>query len=285
MAQKVRHVEEFVVVGGIPIRVELAGAGDPLLLIHGLGGPPTWRSVTNPLGEHFRVIAVDLPGFGDSGCPDHAFTTEEFASALEGLLDGIEIPSCAVAGISYGGQIAVHVAAHHARRVSSIILIASTGMGRPGRLMRSGFFWRLAGFLLKYSILRSRGILCRLGGRAFYRLESRPRDLCDSFYEKLSLPGKRDGWLAALRNVFREGEEFRKNLAAIRDIPALIIWGEHDRTVGLDEGRELHNLLAGSVMAVVSECAHSVPLEKPAQLCGEIEKFIESRRNHSTKKG
>jgi len=89
------------------------GAGRPLVLIHGLGG--TWRSwdpVLDALAAHREVIAVDLPGFGESPPLATAPTVAALADALEEFLDAQDLRGAAVAGSSLGARLALELARH-----------------------------------------------------------------------------------------------------------------------------------------------------------------------------
>src|SRR6266852_4160401 len=66
MGETVGFNDRYLRVGGLKVHLREGGKGPPLLLVHGLGGPPMWQKVLGPLSKRFRVMAVDLPGFGDS---------------------------------------------------------------------------------------------------------------------------------------------------------------------------------------------------------------------------
>src|SRR2546426_10603487 len=66
MDETVSFTDRYVRTGGLKVHLLEGGMGTPLLLIHGFGGPLMWQRVLGPLSKRFRVMAVDLPGFGDS---------------------------------------------------------------------------------------------------------------------------------------------------------------------------------------------------------------------------
>src|SRR5882672_8671227 len=66
--------DKNMIVDGIRTGFREAGSGTPLVLVHGLGGPLMWQRVVEPLSRNFHVIAIDLPGFGESGCAAHRLT-------------------------------------------------------------------------------------------------------------------------------------------------------------------------------------------------------------------
>jgi pimeloyl-ACP methyl ester carboxylesterase len=107
------------------------GAGEPLVLLHGLGSSRrAWDPVMPALAERFDVIAVDLPGFGDSEPlpPEVEPRPAALAAAVAGLLDGLGITTPHVAGNSLGGWVALELAG--IRPVASLALLSPAGLWR-----------------------------------------------------------------------------------------------------------------------------------------------------------
>lgn len=110
------------------------GAGPPLVLLHGDAGSWThWIRNVLVLARRFRVIVPDLPGYGDSGSPDEPATPESLAAFLaEGLAALPDAPgNYHLAGFSFGGIVAGHLAALDAARVEQLILLGAGGLGLP----------------------------------------------------------------------------------------------------------------------------------------------------------
>ena len=263
----------FLESGGIRIHVARGGAGAPLVLIHGLGGPLMWDRIAGILRRHYGVLVVDLPGFGESDPPPTGWTTAEYAGMLTHILNALGVRKAALAGVSYGGEIAVHVAHGSPERLSGLILISSTGLLRPLPLLGSDFFWRVISIAAPLTLLRSRWLMCWLGRLSFFDAADRPTDLCRRFFDQLSRKGGREAWLNALRNVYVRNENFLGMLSRI-STPTLIVWGEKDRTVPVRFSGEFHSRIAGSFVRTFPRCAHSVPLERPQELYETIREFL-----------
>jgi pimeloyl-ACP methyl ester carboxylesterase len=104
-----------------------AGAGTPLVLLHGLGGSRlSWEPQLADLGTTHRVVAWDMPGYGASHPLNGAVTFTALADAVIDFLDTIGAEAAHVAGISFGGMIAQYVAARHPSRVLSLSLLATS---------------------------------------------------------------------------------------------------------------------------------------------------------------
>src|SRR5262249_51728200 len=118
------------VVGGHELRYADEGSeGPPILLLHGFGGThDSWTHNRTALARRFRVISPDLPGHGESE-DSGAHTPEDLAVAILGLMDAVEIEPAHVVAHSMGGAVAMAIAASQPRRLRSLTLVASTGLG------------------------------------------------------------------------------------------------------------------------------------------------------------
>jgi len=127
------------------LHVYRVGAGEPLVLLHGLGESHIgWRPVIVALSEEYDVIAIDLPGFGRSpALPGRvAPNATNLAAVVEDTLDELGVDRYHVAGYSLGGRVAIQLA--ESRRVQSVIAIAPDGLGTPVERIQ-GFVAMLAG--------------------------------------------------------------------------------------------------------------------------------------------
>ena len=114
------------------LHVHRVGAGEPLVLLHGLGESHIgWRPVLDALARHYDVIAVDFPGFGASPALDPCIapTAANLAAAVQHTLDDLGIERYHVAGYSLGARVAIELAASD--RVRSVVAIAPDGLGTP----------------------------------------------------------------------------------------------------------------------------------------------------------
>jgi pimeloyl-ACP methyl ester carboxylesterase len=109
-----------------------AGRGEPLVLLHGIGESAVgWRPVQRALAQEYDVIALDLPGFGDSPPFDDDVLPDAvaFAEAIEHEMNGLGVGQFHVAGYSLGARIALELGSRE--RVRSVVAIAPDGLGSP----------------------------------------------------------------------------------------------------------------------------------------------------------
>ena len=121
------------------------GTGEPLVLLHGMGESHVgWRPVIEMLAADYDVIAIDLPGFGDSASLPFSTppTAANLAKAVEAELDQLGIDDYHVAGYSLGARVALHLGG--SRRARSVIAIGPDGLGTPLERVQ-GYFGLAAG--------------------------------------------------------------------------------------------------------------------------------------------
>lgn len=137
----VQHID----VGGIDIAyVDSGGDKPPIVLVHGLSSyMGFWERQVPALSEHFRVLALDLPGYGASARPDAPYTPPWYADVVSDWMDAVGVDRAAVAGHSMGGQIVTHLAVRHPEKVERLVLSAPAGFERfdPGAARFMKEFW------------------------------------------------------------------------------------------------------------------------------------------------
>ena len=121
----------FVDHSGAKLYWEEHGAGDPLLLIMGLGASlEAWDRIAPALAKKYRTILFDNRGVGRSDVPPGPYSLETMADDAAAVLDAADVPSAHVMGISMGGMIAQELALRHPRRVRKLILGCTSCGGR-----------------------------------------------------------------------------------------------------------------------------------------------------------
>ena len=280
-----RHVvfhsdySRFVDVDGI--RVHYQEAGEPsapaLILIHGFASSTlVWSKVFLPLADAgFRVIALDMLGYGYSGKPRNGeYTIAGQAKLLIGLLDRLGIKRSTLAGSSYGGAVAATCALDYADRVKRLVLIGTVNNNRPlnYKLMRV-FGSPVFGDVVSPLLIGSRRLLRRRMKRVYDR---HAWVLDERRVEARHLPLRAAGTHRAIIRTVRcwDAERISRDAHLIRQ-PVLLLWGENDSEIPLADGERLHEEIPGSRLIVFLKCGHLPHEEYPeaftkvvADFCG-----------------
>jgi pimeloyl-ACP methyl ester carboxylesterase len=220
-----------VAVDGILVRTIEAGppdASEALVFVHGNpGSADDWERLAAAAGAHLRRVAWDLPDFGDTVAPDgFAHTVPSYAAFLDRLLELLGIERVHLLVHDFGGPIGLAWGAMHPERVASVVLV-NVGFLPGYRWHRLARLWRtpLLGELLQATTTRA-------GFRwGVSRSEPRglPRAFLDQMYDHYDRRTRR-----AVLELYRATDDpggLADALAAAfsgREIPALVIWGEHD---------------------------------------------------------
>ncbi|HEV7680786.1 MAG TPA: alpha/beta hydrolase [Pyrinomonadaceae bacterium] len=268
----------FADIDGVRIHYQEKGTGTPLVLIHGYTSLTyTWKDVFEPLSQSFRVIAVDLKGFGFSGKPDGDYTRRAQAVLVAHLLEHLNIDKAWLCGNSMGGEVALNVALANPQRVAGLILIDSAGVEVPGRGTLAPGYLQLPvlGRLLIALSLTSDKLVRQGLEKSFYDHAKVTPDRVASYYRPLQTRG---GQLAALRaraqwSLF----PVEPNLGKI-NVPTLILWGAQDQLIPLAAGRKLNSLIKDSSLVIFDNCGHLPQEEMPARTIDEVTKFITPRK-------
>jgi len=256
----------FVAVNGARMHFLHAGAGQPMLLIHGLvGSSENWRNSIGALAQTASVYAIDQLGMGKSQRIAGLDTgLEATAGRLAAAMDALGLRDADIVGHSHGGAVALMFAARHPERVRRLILFAPanpwshpadrlvrTFRTRPGRLLA-----RVAPYLP--ALLQQAGLERVYGdpGRV-------PAGSLQGYVEDLRVPGTMRHILDIVRDWFAEMATLQAALPRIADVPALLLWGDRDLVVDPASATQLRSVLPQSELHIVSGGGHILFEEFP----------------------
>ena len=278
-----RHVifhsdhSRFVDVEGVRVHYQEAGdANAPaLVLIHGFASSTlVWSKVFLRLAAAgFRVIAIDMLGFGYSGKPRNGeYTIAGQASLLVGLLDRLKIKRATLVGSSYGGAVAATCALDYPQRVDRLVLIGTVNNNRPldYKLMRV-FSSRVFGDVVSPLLIGSRRLLRRRMKRVYDRHEW---VLDERRVDARHLLLRASGTQRAIIRTVRcwDAERISREAHLIKQ-PTLLLWGENDIEIPLADGERLHDQIPGSRLIVFLNCGHIPHEEYPEEFTNVVADF------------
>lgn len=271
--QKYRHVvfhsehSRFVEIDGVRVHYQEAGdqSNPVLVLIHGFASSTlVWSKVFLSLAQAgFRVIAVDLLGYGYSGKPRNGeYTIAGQAGLLIRLLERLGIKRATLVGSSYGGAVAATCALDHPQHVEKLILVGTVNNNEPLRfkLMRI-FSSPVLGDVVSPLLIGSRRLL-RIRMKGVYDRHEWVLD--ERRVDARHFPLRASGTQRAIVRTVRgwDAERISRDAHLIRQ-PTLLLWGENDLEIPLADGERLHAEIPGSRLMVFLNCGHLPHEEYP----------------------
>lgn len=266
-----------------------AGAGEPILLIHGLAGSSrTWDDVIPQLAEHYDVIAPDLLGHGESAKPLGDYSLGAFASGVRDLLSVLDIPSVTVVGHSFGGGIAMQLAYQHPHLVDRLVLVGSGGLGREVSWLLRILTLPGAEYLMPIWFPKPLVDSATDVGRQLGRRNIRSPKLAEMWRAYSSLAGapNRTAFVRTMRGIIDPGGQMvnaldRLYLAA--HLPTLIIWGDQDGIIPVEHAYAAHEAIETSRLEILEGVGHFPHVESPEVFTDVLLDFMESTKPASTR--
>jgi pimeloyl-ACP methyl ester carboxylesterase len=250
------------------------GHGRPLLLLHGLGASSyAWRFVIPSLAQKYRVIALDLKGFGRSDKPrDGKYSLFDQAELVDGFIKEHKLHHLTIVGHSFGGGVALALALKDKKRVKKridqLILIDSIAY-------KQDIPWGIA--LMRTPLISDLGISLippetqmKIALQFAYHDKSKiPPEAPREYARQLSTPGGKYALLRTAAQLIPENiERFTRRYGDL-DLKTLLIWCRNDGIVPLSYGRRLYNNLPNARMHILPACVH-LPQEELPELTSRL---------------
>jgi pimeloyl-ACP methyl ester carboxylesterase len=260
-----------------PLSLSEAGAGTPVVMLHGLGATKvSFLPTLAALAGNFRAIAIDLPGFGDSVKPiGAAYDASYFTRGVLALLDALELDRAHLIGNSMGGRVALEVG-----------LVAADRVGRIGLLAPS----------LPWLRDRPWAPLLKLVAPQLGLIQPAPRPVVEAIVRRV-IPGADNEWTAAgideflrsyltprgraafyaaARNIYLEdphgADGLWTRLPGLQS-PSLFVWGKRDNLVPIQFEQHVRKALPGA-QHLELDCGHVPQLERPKQTHAALVEFL-----------
>jgi pimeloyl-ACP methyl ester carboxylesterase len=257
-----------------------AGRGRPVVLLHTLR---TQLEYFDGLLEHLdterlQVLAIDLPGHGESSAPAVEYTAGYFTDTVAAVLDLCDVQDAIVVGESIGGSIALALAARQSGRISEVVAINPYDYGRWGGIRRSSalanvlftaMLWPGVGPVVART--ETKGILRRVLAGGLHDPASLPTDLVDRLSRCGALPGHARAFRSLCRH-WRTWIDARAAYAAI-DLPVTLVYGDDDWS-RVDEREANARAISGVRTLTLANSGHFSSLDHPAEIAHLINKRL-----------
>lgn len=266
------EIGQSILARGIHTNYHDVGSGAPVLLIHGSGPGVTawanWRGTIPALAEHGRVLAPDMAGFGYTDrFDDGRYGLDRWIDHVFGFLDALDIESASVIGNSFGGALALAMAAREPKRVERLVLMGSVGISFPiteGLDAVWGYTPSLENMqrIMQYFAFDQSRLTPAL---ASMRYEASIRPGCSEAFAEM-FPAPRQRWVEAMATP----------VAVIQELPheTLIVHGRDDQVIPPATSLALHELIENSQLHVFGRCGHWTQIEQAERFNRLVVEFL-----------
>jgi pimeloyl-ACP methyl ester carboxylesterase len=274
--------EKYAAIEGHRICYVDEGEGPTLLLIHGLGGSiQNWEPVIDFFRHDYRVIALDLPGFGKSEIVDGDYGLDFFARHIRGLLAELGTGSASVAGHSLGGLISLHLVLNHPDMVENLVLVDNAGshdfseiMKRALRNLPRGLIKRFLLFFISH-LARIRVFRRAAGVQNVNQYTDALIANAVALADRPDIDAYLDAYIDTARTALNVS--YNDRLAEISK-PTLIVWGQNDLTISLKVGQGENKKIKGSFLVSIPRADHVVQLDQPEMFNAAVARFLAGAR-------
>lgn len=255
----------FLEAAGARLHYVEAGTGEPLVLLHGLGADiQDWTAQMPVFAQHFRVLAFDLPGFGQSPRGTRALNVPRYAQDIRAALDALGIPRCILIGHSMGGAVALQTALEQPQAYPRLVIANSVPTFRPRT------------FSQRMEILYRRVVMRLLGPARLSRISAArmyPGEALAALRERSIARGSRNNmshYLEALGALTRWSVLERLHELPM---PVQVIAAGQDYFSRADMLQFAHALPHGR-LHTVRDARHGLPQERPEEFNRIVLKFL-----------
>jgi 2-hydroxy-6-oxonona-2,4-dienedioate hydrolase len=273
--------DRYIYVDGVKTRYWEQGDSEKVLvLVHGFAASVEyWESNIKPLSKHYRVIALDMIGFGKTDKPKVNYDITLLANFLKKFLMALKLKKIYLAGHSLGGGICLQFTLSFPKQVERLILVSSVGFNSKLPWSFRLLSMSTVGRFLKYFSVNSKS-----QKKLLQRFVYNKNAITDSFAQKMNkiLNGQRN------KEIMLEILHNHVNLLGIRKslivpiqqrfvelaLPILIIWGKQDNLLTVEGAYTAKRLIAASQIEVFPQCGHMPQIEYPIKFNDIAQKFI-----------
>jgi pimeloyl-ACP methyl ester carboxylesterase len=275
--------DEWIRANDLRIHYLTAGeAGAPVLLLHG-GALDTayisYKYSIEPIAQHFKVFAPDLPGHGGSDKPNIEYSNEFYIEFIKDFMDALGLERASLVGLSASGASALGFALQFPERTDKLVLADTYGLGGSVLVQKLAYLMARTPFLMeiRWAAFSLSPEIVRLGLRnIFYDPGAISDEVVEEIFELAKQPGEGMAWLSYLRSeVFWDGYKtnYMNRLNEIA-VPTLIIHCAHDQAVPVELAKKAHGLINGAELKLLAKCAHWPLREQPDEFNQAVLDFL-----------
>ena len=255
-----------------------------IILLHGFNGSLfNFERMVPLLSKEFRLVSIDLPGFGLTGAiPSMDYSTQNSILVINELTSYLGMEKFSIAGNSMGGGIAWRYALDNPEKTQSLVLLASSGIYSPEERLQieesereSPLVWKLmrSNFVSYFLSLYTPKFFATQGLKtSVYDPNLATEEIANQFHELTLMQGSREAILSRFskQNYSDEKPDILKKIQA----PTLIIHGREDNIISFKSSINLDQYIQNSQLVIYPKIGHLPMYETPARVADDIKKFF-----------
>ena len=253
------------------------GQGVPVVMLHGFGGNHrNFEKLKERMKDTYRVIRIDLPGFGLSDLPrpdgDKTNYLTEYRDFMRFMVDTLHLDSVYVIGNSMGGMMSWNMAVDQPQKVKKLVLIGSAGY-ELDKVAKNA----VAAGLLQSSIMRfivGKGVPLATSISLAHRIYADTAKINWKEIENNNRFWNRNGNLKAAGMLIASRQFPDSTLITQVRCPTLIIWGKNDQIVPLRHAYKFQRDIQGSQLYLLDTCGHVPMIERTDETAAAIQRFF-----------
>jgi pimeloyl-ACP methyl ester carboxylesterase len=269
----------FIAIDGMDVHFRDEGDAtdsSPIVLIHGTGSSlHTFNDWTTQLKHNYRVIRMDLPGYGLTGpFPDRNYSIDNYVDFLKQFLTALGIKECVLGGNSLGGGIAWNFTTKHPEIVNKLILINASGYPSQAKSVPLAFkIAQTPGLNTLFTVITPRFVAKASVENVFADKTKVTDALVDRYFELTLREGN--------RQAFIDRFSANKNLNSHNNIKliqqrTLVLWGEQDKLIPVEKAYQFHNDLPNDTLVIIKGVGHVPMEEQPDESLETVLSFLKN---------
>lgn len=265
------EASKWIEVSGLNVHYRDEGDGPVLLLIHGtFSSLHTFDGWVEILKKDFRVIRLDMPGFGLTGAhPENKYSIEVFTAFFNEFLNLLRIETFSIAGNSLGGWLTWEFALAYPERVEKLILIDSAGYINDNN-------YPLPFIIAQTPVLRNvfnfvpKAVVRRFVRQVFSNQSMVTDDVVNRYYDMIHRDGNKEAFVRIANTNYKQNTHSLIHLT----IPVLILWGEEDKWLSVDHASKFQRDIQNSELIIYEGVGH-IPMEEiPETSAEDVRNFL-----------
>ena len=266
------NASKFICIDNLNVHYRDEGKGMPVVLIHGTSSSlHTWEDWTKILTQSYRVIRMDLPGFGLTGPnADHNYSIEYYADFLDKFLTKLDINSIYLAGNSLGGLIAWYYTSHHLDQIKKLMLLDPAGFHNYQEIP---FVFKLARIPLINKLvgkITPKFFIEKNLKEVYHDTEKVTNHLIERYHDLTLRVGNRAAFIKKANQPIKDHTMRLKLITS----PTLILWGRNDHWIPVTNATKFLKELPNAELKIMEETGHIPMEERPLESVAHIIKFL-----------